>query len=552
MRQKTVNALLPILLLAFGMDSVAAAQGRAVSGGTTMRQHTAGRIQAARAVAEGEAALARGEEAAARAAFRRALASEPNHLAAHTHLGVLIDRAGDLEEAERHFAAAARLAPRLASARNNYGAILLRQGRRVEAAIEFEASLKLDPSQSNALINLAQIRFAGGGAEGLRAARELFGRAHALAPDPEVARALVVIALRLGEKERATTAYRDYAAQLVGPLAASVSAPASRAELGAALLEAGLIEEARTELGAAVAGDPSGVDAVIALARAHLRKRDVPAAGRVLEAAVARGLDVAPIYAALADVYEAGGYVENAIPAMRLALQRAPRNETYHFRYGLLLTDSKAPAAAIIRLQESLAQFPRSARLRLALGIAQLTHGKNDDATASFSRAIELDPKLVPALAYLGAAHVERGEYAQAIAFYERAVVADEGQAAPYYLAADAMLKQSIFDAAKAEKYLERAVVLDPTLAPARLALAKLYVRAERWAEAALHLAEAVRLDPELAEAHYQLGRVYVRLKRPAEAQAALATFKRLSDTQKERREGERRELVRRLADVRF
>ena len=504
-------------------------------------------------IAEGIAALERGDEAAARTLFARALTSDPDNATAHTYLGALADRAGDLKEAERHFAAAAINAPFLASARNNYGAILMRTGRTQLAAAQFEASLKLDRNQPNALVNLAQIRFAGGQPEDLRTARELFERAYAIAPELEVARALIVIALRLGERDAASASYRRYSIHVAASEGSKVTtATAARVELGAALLEGGLAVEAIEELSAVVEGEPLNVEALVALARAHLARKDIPAAGRTLEAAVARGLDVAPVYAALAEVYEAGGYVENAIPAMRLAIARDPKNEDYQIRYGLLLTDTKAPAAAIIRLEEALREFPRSSRLWLALGIAQLNSGKNDDARGSFARSLELDPRSVPALAYLGTTHAERGQYAEAVSFYERAIAADGRLAVPFYLAADTLLRQTEVDAPRAEKYLARAVELDPSFAAARLALAKLHVRMERWAEAAEQFERVVQLEPGRAEAHYQLGRVYTRLKRGADAQRELQTFKQLSDAQKERKETERRELVRRLANVRF
>ena len=510
-------------------------------------------------LAEGKAALERGDEASARSAFSRALASEPGNVEAHTYLGVLADRAGDLKEAERHFAAAAARAPSSASARNNYGAVLLRLGRTQLAAAQFEASLKLDPAQPNALVNLAQVRSASGKPEDLRAARELFQRAMRVAPDAQVARALVAIALRLGERENAAAAYRDYAARASSsstPAAPPPSPPApsaaSRAELGQALLEGGLVEEAVSELTAAVASDPSDSTAVVALARAHMRRKEIAAAGRALESAVARGLDAAPVYAALADVYEAAGRVENAIPAMRLALARDPRNEAYRFRYGLLLTDARAPAASVIRLREALKEFPSSARIWLALGIAQLTDGKNADAEESFKRSLELDPQSVPALCYLGTTHAERGDYAQALRYYERAIAADEKQAVVYYLAADTMLKLPGGDTDKAEQYLARAISLDPSLAAAHLALAKVYERAGRWADAATQLERAVRLAPDLNEAHYRLGRVYQRLGRADDARREMSLFKEQSDTEKQRREAERRDLVRRLADVRF
>ena len=105
---------------------------------------------------------------------------------------------------------------------------------------------------------------------------------------------------------------------------------------------------------------------------------------------------------------------------------------------------------------------------------------------------------------------------------------------------------------ARIETHLRRAAELDPTFTPARLSLGKLFMRSQRWTQAAAELEQVIKLDPTVAEAYYQLGRAYGRLKRTADAQSAMATFKRLSDTQKERDEKELREVVKRLSDVRF
>src|SRR6185295_10300252 len=249
-------------------------------------------------------------------------------------------------------------------------------------------------------------------------------------------------------------------------------------------------------------------------------------------------------------VYEADGHFENAIPALRLAVQRDPQNEVYHFRYGLLLTDSHAPAAGIVRLQEALKQFPNSARLWLALGIAELTYGQNPEAENSFQRALSLDAKLVPALAYLAVTYAERGAYEKAIGYYEQAIGLNAQLAALHYLAADTILKSSNADTTRAEKYLRRAIELDPNLAAAYLAWGKLQVRANRYSEAAPLLERAGSLQPDLLEAHYQLSRVLVKLKRTDEANHELEVFKQL--TEKQKTQNEAREIVRRLANVKF
>jgi tetratricopeptide (TPR) repeat protein len=206
----------------------------------------------------------------------------------------------------------------------------------------------------------------------------------------------------------------------------------------------------------------------------------------------------------------------------------------------------------VIRLEESLAIFPNSSRLWFALGLAKFKWGRNDEAAKALTRAIELDEKFAPAYAYLGMTFVELGQYEEAVKLYERALAADEKLAVVHYLIADVFLKKQDADLPRIESHLVRSVRMDETFAPARLALAKVFIRTDRFAEAAAALEKVISVEPKLAEAYYQLGRTYLRLGRKAEAQTTLDTFKRLSEEQKEQAQNERREIVRRLANVNF
>lgn len=480
--------------------------------------------------------------------LKKIIAAEPKNVAARTLAGIAAERQNDLPAAEKHFAIAARLQPNSPEARNNYGAILFRLGRASEAAKEFEASLKANPNQPSAQINLAQIYFAKTTPADLLTARRMFEKVFAAAPDVEVARALIVIALRLNEKERAAKDFQQYSALAKG---AALPAPA-RIELGASLLENNLYAEAKIELESAIALEPDNVGAIVLLARVYLAQKNIKNAGRLLESAASRGIEDAKIYAALADVYEAGGYFENAIPAMRLAIERDSRSEQYRYRYGMLLVDTKTPAAAIIRLKEAVGEFPRSAQIRLGLGIAQFYDGRLTDARQSLEKSLEFNPRLVPAFAYLAAIDNTGGQSAAAAANYERALAIDEKSAVLHFLLADTLLKDSTVDAQKVEKHLTRAIELDARIAAAHLALGRLYARQKRFAEAAAALEKTVALDANQAEAFYQLGQVYVRLKRPAESRIALAKFKELSEREKTRTKSDYSELVRRLANVKF
>ncbi len=386
----------------------------------------------------------------------------------------------------------------------------------------------------------------------LKAAEKHFAAAASLAPyDPSTRNNYGAILMRQGRTAEART-------QFEASLKLNPDQPSALTNLAQIYFDLGQPDDLRMALSlleraAKNSSDPQISQGLVItylkLARV-LMEKDLRGAGRTLESAVASGLDDAKIYAALADVYQADGRFENAIPAMRLAIQRDPKNEFHHFRYGLLLIDSHAPAAGIVRLQESLRQFPNSARLWLALGIAQLTQGQNVEAENSFKRSLALDAKLVPALAYLGITYGERGLYDKAIGLYEQAIALNAQLAALHYLVADTILKTSNADTARAEKYLKRATELDPTLAAAYLAWGRLYVRANRHSEAAPLLERAVSIEPELLEAHYQLSQVLRKLKRTDEANRELEIFKQLSAKQKV--QNEPRDIARRLANVRF
>ena len=514
-------------------------------------QGAANKQQAATLIEKGVAALDRAEADAAKSFFTRALQADPDNELAHTYLGIIADRAGNLSEAERHFRSAATRSPASPAAHNNYGVILVRLGKADQAARQFETSLRLNPAQAGALVNLAQIRFSAGTPEAFRTALELFERARKIAPDAEIARALVVTSLRLNDRKAAAAYYQEYQQQ-INAAPDNIRSTAMRAELGTALLAARLFREANSELEAAVASDPTNVDHIILLARSYQALNDIKAAGRTLESAVARGIDAGPIYAALAEVYEAAGHVENAIPAMRLAIQRDPRNESYRFRYGMLLTDTRAPEAAVIRLNEAIKEFPQSPKLLFALGIAHFKNKKHDQAAIAFQKAVELDPKFASALAYLGLTYDETGNSTEAVALYKRALAADEKLPAAHYLVANALLRDPSGDLAVAEKHLLRAIEIDPTFSPGRLALARVYMRTDRFEQAAPQLEAVVAAEPNLTEALYQLSRVYVRLKRKEDADRTLAAFKRLSDKEKDQELTERKDLVRRLANVNF
>ena len=96
MRHPKLTRLTTTLIAALSFAALPfAALARANAPAST--QTEAGRGRAASLVADGAAALGRGDPASARDSFRKALEADSDNVDAHTYLGVLADREGNLQ-----------------------------------------------------------------------------------------------------------------------------------------------------------------------------------------------------------------------------------------------------------------------------------------------------------------------------------------------------------------------------------------------------------------------------------------------------------------------
>jgi predicted CXXCH cytochrome family protein len=131
----------------------------------------------------------------------------------------------------------------------------------------------------------------------------------------------------------------------------------------------------------------------------------------------------------------------------------------------------------IPQLEAALAKHnPGSPEFYFELAQAYLKSDRQSEAVASYQRALERDPKFLPALRSLGAVLMQSGQPTKAI------------------------------------ETLERARASAPMDAVTRNELGKAYQQAGRLQEAVTEAKEAVRLDPDLTGAQYTLGNVFNEL----------------------------------------
>jgi tetratricopeptide (TPR) repeat protein len=108
------------------------------------------------------------QEDAALIAYHKALDGDPQLAAAHTNLGALLYRRGELKEARRHFEEALRLDPEQPEARYNFANLCEELGEHDRAVGEWYRVATACPEFADAHFNLAQALAADGAREPAR------------------------------------------------------------------------------------------------------------------------------------------------------------------------------------------------------------------------------------------------------------------------------------------------------------------------------------------------------------------------------------------------
>jgi tetratricopeptide (TPR) repeat protein len=210
------------------------------------------------------------------ALWERALAVTRDNDVAHLHLAYFHLQRGRLDQAEAHFAEAARIRPDSANYHSFLGSVLLARGKVAEAAVHFQETVARAPHDSGAWYNLGLVRLRQGRpAE----AADCFRRV--VEESPESADALTGLGLALGgEGKRQEAAATFRAALRLNPRQAE-----AWQGLGSAYLAQGRPEEATEALEKALQSNPrlaqASSDLGVALGR---RGRWGPAANAHLAA----------------------------------------------------------------------------------------------------------------------------------------------------------------------------------------------------------------------------------------------------------------------------
>jgi tetratricopeptide (TPR) repeat protein len=157
--------------------------------------------------------------------------------------------------------------------------------------------------------------------------------------------------------------------------------------------------------------------------------------------------------------------------------------------------------------QDVVEKSPNKARPYYELGLAYVSQGQLDKATAQFQTAVRLKPDYVGAHNNLGVAYKSQGQLNRAIAEYQTALRLKPDNAEARNNLGAAYASQGQLDRAIAE--YQAALRLKPDYAEAHYNLGIVYESQGQLDRAIAEYQAALRLKPDYAEAHNNLGIVY-------------------------------------------
>jgi tetratricopeptide (TPR) repeat protein len=207
--------------------------------------------------------------------------------------------------------------------------------------------------------------------------------------------------------------------------------------------------------------------------------------------------------------YEGTKDTERAVNALRQAILLSPRDVNLYVDFATISSAHQSIQVGIDVVNDGIGLLPHSAPLYFARGVLYTELGQYDKAEADFQVAYQLDPSQSLTAAAQGLAAVEANDLDRALASLQEKLAHTPSDPLLLYVQADILAQRGASPGTPefqlAMRSAKKAVTLSPRLGPARSVLAKLYLSAGQYSEAAEQSRKALDLNPKDQAAVYHL-----------------------------------------------
>jgi tetratricopeptide (TPR) repeat protein len=304
----------------------------------------------------------------------------------------------------------------------------------------------------------------------------------------------------------------------------------SNHRLGEYYLKQGRIAAGIPYLEKAQAIDPSDYTNSYDLALAYLQVKSLDKGRELVKQLLQRG-DKAELHNLLGDIEESAGNTTEAAFQYEAAARLDPTEKNL-FDLGSDLLKHRGFEPALKVFAFGVQRYPRSAELRVGLGVNYYSLGRYDDAVQTLCEAVDLDPSDTKALDFLGKMYDVSPSYADEVTKRLSGFAHNypNNAAAQYYYALS-LRKRTIAPSAahdrSAESFLLRAVEIKPDFTDAHYELGLLYRDLQEDTKAIAQFEIAVKQRPSFLQAHYHLAQLY---KKTGRADLARREFARIEE----------------------
>jgi tetratricopeptide (TPR) repeat protein len=188
-------------------------------------------------------------------------------------------------------------------------------------------------------------------------------------------------------------------------------------------------------------------------------------------------------------------------------------------------------AARLVEIGEGSPEF------HLLMGKAHINRGEYDDAVKELEAAAQADPKLPFVHFNLGLAYVHKQDYDRARDEFHKDVALEPD--VPFSYEQLASVESTAGNEDEAAKNYRSALKLDPQRINSRMGLAKIEEHQRHYEAALSELDQVIRLDSGNASARYLRGQVLMRMGREKEGREELASATKMLNEQRAARHKE-------------
>jgi tetratricopeptide (TPR) repeat protein len=373
------------------------------------------------------------------------------------------------------------------------------KGDNKQALAAFQQALNISPNNIAALAGSAQIQYQAGSQDAVPFLNHLLQ----LRPgDPTASAMLAVLEYRKGNCKAAAANF-EKAAELVDSQIDALHAYAT------CLVRLKRFDDAVHVFQKAVALRPGDAQEIRVLASIQLMGHKPQDAIASLKPLLdMNGVDASTLQLA-SRAYEDAGDTPQAVATLRQALLLDPKNTSLYLDFANVAFAHQSFQVGIDVISEGLALQPNADELYVARGVLYVQLAQYEKAESDFGKAYELNPSQSMSTAAQGLAAVQENDFDRALSSIQAKLARKPNDPLLLYLQADILTQKGDDPGTPqfrlAMRSAKQAVALQPTLAPAHVVLAKLYMQAGQYPEAIEQCRKALAIDPKDQTAVYRL-----------------------------------------------